>query len=87
MTSADNNLVHIQIGEQTYALRIHSGNQAEVNAAITMVSEGFKSITASGKINNPERIAVMVALNIAMESQKYKQSLNDLQASLHQNIV
>jgi cell division protein ZapA (FtsZ GTPase activity inhibitor) len=81
MIPTENNLIHTQIGEQTYALRIHSGNQAEVTAAIQMVSDGFKTIAASGKITNPERIAVMVALNIAMEAQKYKQVLDTLQAS------
>lgn len=82
MTFNENNLIQVQIGEQTYALRIHSGNQHEVNTAISMVSEGFKQIAASGKITNPERIAIMLALNIAMEAQKYKHALHTLQESL-----
>lgn len=60
------------VGGQEYALRVSKDTEPEVNQAIEMVNQRFNSILSTGKIASPERIAVMVALNLAVELNKAK---------------
>lgn len=59
--------VKAKIGSHEYTLRVPASNQIEVQAAIDLVHKRFEATRASGKTQNPERIAVMVALNLANE--------------------
>jgi cell division protein ZapA len=61
-----------KVGTQDYSLRVTRASEEEVKLAIEMVTERFNAISASGKVLNPERIAVMVALNLAAELNKLK---------------
>lgn len=61
-----------KVGAQDYALRVTRASEDEVKQAIDMVSERFNAIASAGKVTNPERIAVMVALNLAAELNKLK---------------
>jgi cell division protein ZapA (FtsZ GTPase activity inhibitor) len=72
-TSSDITTVNAKIGLQDYALRVSKASEQEVNEAIALVSQRFDAVSKAGKISNPERIAVMVALNLAVEMNKNKQ--------------
>ncbi len=73
MTTPVNTItIKAKVGAQDYSLRVNKTSEAEVNAAVAMVSERFQTIMSSGKITSPERIAVMVALNLAVEMNKSK---------------
>jgi cell division protein ZapA (FtsZ GTPase activity inhibitor) len=56
-------------------LRVSKASESEVVDAIQMVTDRFNTVLKAGKISNPERIAVMVALNLAVELNKTKQAL------------
>jgi cell division protein ZapA (FtsZ GTPase activity inhibitor) len=64
--------VKAKIGSQDYALRVSKASENEVIDAIGIVSARFDAVVKAGKISNPERIAVMVALNLAVELNKTK---------------
>jgi cell division protein ZapA (FtsZ GTPase activity inhibitor) len=72
MTTILNDTVTVKakVGLQEYALRVSRDTEPELHAAVTLVSERFNAILSAGKITNPERIAVMVALNLAVEVNK-----------------
>jgi cell division protein ZapA (FtsZ GTPase activity inhibitor) len=74
MTAAatDTITVKAKVGSQEYALRVNKNGESELHAAVALVTERFIAIQATGKITNPERIAVMVALNLAVEMNKSK---------------
>lgn len=59
--------VKAKIGSHDYSLRVPSTSFREVQAAIDLVHKRFEATKSLGKTQNPERIAVMVALNLAME--------------------
>jgi cell division protein ZapA (FtsZ GTPase activity inhibitor) len=90
MNANEHTIINTHIGEQSYALRVASNNGLNVDDAITMVSDRFQAILAAGNVSNPERIAIMVALNIAMAAQKLQGELNqakqDLAALQHTQI-
>ncbi len=67
-------VVKAKVGEQEYALRVSKASEHEVQDAVAMVSGRFQAVLKAGKISNPERIAVMVALNLAVELNKAKQA-------------
>ncbi len=71
-TSPETITIKTTVGAQEYSLRVSKNTESEVNQAISMVNERFNAIKASGKISSPERIAVMVALNLAVELSKAK---------------
>lgn len=64
--------VKAKIGMQDYALRVSKASENEVIDAVAMVTTRFDAVIKAGKINNPERVAVMVALNLAVELNKTK---------------
>ena len=64
--------VKAKIGQQDYALRVSKASEQDVLDAIGTVNTRFQAIQKAGKITNPERIAVMVALNLAVELSKSK---------------
>jgi cell division protein ZapA len=74
MTTLINDTITIKakVGAQEYSLRVNKGTEHELHDAVTLVTERFQAILNSGKITNPERIAVMVALNLAVEMNKAK---------------
>ena len=59
--------VRAKIGSHEYTLRVPSNNAQQVQSAIDLVHKKFESTKALGKTQNPERIAIMVALNLALE--------------------
>jgi cell division protein ZapA (FtsZ GTPase activity inhibitor) len=71
-TPTDTITIKAKVGAQDYSLRVSKTSEAEVNDAVALVSERFQTILSAGKISNPERIAVMVALNLAVEMNKSK---------------
>jgi cell division protein ZapA (FtsZ GTPase activity inhibitor) len=64
--------VKAKIGSQDYSLRVSKASESEVIDAIAMVTARFDAVLKTGKISNHERIAVMVALNLAVELNKTK---------------
>ncbi len=68
----DTTTIKAKVGAQEYSLRVSKGTEHELHDAVALVTERFQAIQASGKITNPERIAVMVALNLAVEMNKAK---------------
>jgi cell division protein ZapA (FtsZ GTPase activity inhibitor) len=66
--------VKAKIGSHEYSLRVPSANSSEVQSAIDLVHKRFEATKNSGKTQNPERIAIMVALNLAMELNSLKTS-------------
>jgi cell division protein ZapA len=76
MTTLINDTITIKtkVGAQEYSLRVSKNSEDELHAAVALVTERFQAIQAGGKITNPERIAVMVALNLAVEMNKAKQT-------------
>ncbi len=66
--------VKTKIGTQEYALRVSKASEREVSDAVDMVSNRFQAVLNAGKITNHERIAVMVALNLAVELNKTKKA-------------
>ena len=59
--------VKAKIGSHEYSLRVPSTSSNEVQTAIDLVHKRFEATKAQGKTQNPERIAIMVALNLAVE--------------------
>jgi cell division protein ZapA (FtsZ GTPase activity inhibitor) len=74
MTTLINDTITVKakVGLQEYALRVSKDTEPELHAAVNLVSDRFQAILGAGKITNPERIAVMVALNLAVELNKSK---------------
>jgi cell division protein ZapA len=74
MTTLINDTITIKakVGMQDYSLRVSKGSENELHDAVNLVTERFQAIQNNGKITNPERIAVMVALNLAVEMNKAK---------------
>jgi cell division protein ZapA (FtsZ GTPase activity inhibitor) len=74
MTTPTNDTITVKakVGSQEYSLRVSKSSESELHAAVALVSDRFQSILGTGKITNPERIAVMVALNLAVEMNKLK---------------
>lgn len=66
--------VKAKIGSHEYSLRVPSTSSAEVQTAIDLVHKRFEATKAQGKTQNPERIAIMVALNLAVELNALKSS-------------
>jgi cell division protein ZapA (FtsZ GTPase activity inhibitor) len=92
-TSPDTVTLKATVGAQQYSLRVGKETEPEVNQAIAMVNDRFNAILNAGKIASPERIAVMVALNLAVELNKAKSAPsvgfdfpNTNVASLRENI-
>jgi cell division protein ZapA (FtsZ GTPase activity inhibitor) len=68
----DSITIKAKVGSQDYSLRVSRSSEQELHAAVAMVTERFQAILSGGKITNPERIAVMVALNLAAEISRAK---------------
>ncbi len=82
MNANEHALINANIGGQNYVLRVASNSGLNVNEAIDMVCDRFQAILAAGNVTHPERIAIMVALNIAMETQKLQDELNQTKQAL-----
>jgi cell division protein ZapA (FtsZ GTPase activity inhibitor) len=67
--------VKAKIGSHEYSLRVPSTSHADVQSAVDLVHKRFEATKALGKTQNPERIAVMVALNLAVELNTLKTSI------------
>ncbi len=76
MTTPANDTITVKakVGSQEYALRVSKQSEPELHNAVQLVTERFNAILAGGKITNPERIAVMVALNLAVEMHKLQET-------------
>ena len=74
--SAPPNTVTIKasIGLKEYSLRVNQASENDLNDAVALINSRFNSILSAGKVKDPERIAIMVALNLAAELNKLKQS-------------
>jgi cell division protein ZapA (FtsZ GTPase activity inhibitor) len=75
MNATPSTIIQADIGEQSYTLRIAPNSGLNVDEAIAAVSARYQAVLQAGEVINPERIAIMVALNIAMEAQQLKADL------------
>lgn len=73
-TTPETITVKAKVGSQEYSLRVSKDAQDDLHKAVALVTERYQAVAASGKVTNPERIAVMVALNLAVEMNKAKQA-------------
>ena len=64
--------VKATVGQNDYTLRVPESGVGDLNEAVELVNKRFNGIAAQGKIKDTERIAVMVALNLAAELNKLK---------------
>ena len=62
------------VGQNDYTLRVPESGVNDLNEAVALVNKRFNAILGQGKVKDTERIAVMVALNLAAELNKIKNS-------------
>lgn len=72
--------VEVRIMGQTYLLGCHEGAERDLMEAVNMVDKEMCNIRDSGKVRARERIAVLAALNIAVNLAQEKSATKQLTA-------
>ena len=78
--------VTVTILDKEYRIACQPGEEEEVLASALHLDERMREIRQTGKIIGSERIAVMVALNMAHELLTLKEACNDTDQALEQRM-